>query len=385
MSSEISIIISISLIIFFSPLISNFLKIPTVAVEIILGSIFLYFNLISNNHIFELVAHLGFYYLMFLAGLEVDLKKIVTISNSLLKRSLLYILLLYSLSITIAFYLDLDKIFIVILPLISVGLIATLKKEYGNKDWIKLSITVGLIGEIISIIVLTIVSAGLEFGNEWLFYKTIILFTIFIIFILIFYKFFHHIIWWYPELKTYLMPKVDTQERDIRLSMAIFFLMISFMIFLKLEIALGAFLAGIFIITFFEHNKQLPRKLEHFGFGWLVPIFFIYIGVSLNIESVLKDNLITTALLITFAMISIRVLSASILIKDLGHQKSLLIALSHSMPLTLLIAVASLAYHNNSLSEFYYYAFILASILEVLIIMILIRLVHTIFIKFNNK
>jgi Kef-type K+ transport system membrane component KefB len=385
MSSEISIIISISLIIFFSPLISNFLKIPTVAVEIILGSIFLYFNLISNNHIFELVAHLGFYYLMFLAGLEVDLKKIVTISNSLLKRSLLYILLLYSLSITIAFYLDLDKIFIVILPLISVGLIATLKKEYGNKDWIKLSITVGLIGEIISIIVLTIVSAGLEFGNEWLFYKTIILFTIFIIFILIFYKFFHHIIWWYPELKTYLMPKVDTQERDIRLSMAIFFLMISFMIFLKLEIALGAFLAGIFIITFFEHNKQLPRKLEHFGFGWLVPIFFIYIGVSLNIESVLKDDLITTALLITFAMISIRVLSASILIKDLGHQKSLLIALSHSMPLTLLIAVASLAYHNNSLSEFYYYAFILASILEVLIIMILIRLVHTIFIKFNNK
>jgi len=385
MSSEISIIISISLIIFFSPLISNFLKIPTVAVEIILGSIFLYFNLISNNHIFELVAHLGFYYLMFLAGLEVDLKKIVTISNSLLKRSLLYILLLYSLSITIAFYLDLDKIFIVILPLISVGLIATLKKEYGNKDWIKLSITVGLIGEIISIIVLTIVSAGLEFGNEWLFYKTIILFTIFIIFILIFYKFFHHIIWWYPELKTYLMPKVDTQERDIRLSMAIFFLMISFMIFLKLEIALGAFLAGIFIITFFEHNKQLPRKLEHFGFGWLVPIFFIYIGVSLNIESVLKDDLITKALLITFAMISIRVLSASILIKDLGHQKSLLIALSHSMPLTLLIAVASLAYHNNSLSEFYYYAFILASILEVLIIMILIRLVHTIFIKFNNK
>ena len=153
------------------------------------------------------------------------------------------------------------------------------------------------------------------------------------------------------------------------------------MIFLKLEIALGAFLAGIFIITFFEHNKQLPRKLEHFGFGWLVPIFFIYIGVSLNIESVLKDDLITTALLITFAMISIRVLSASILIKDLGHQKSLLIALSHSMPLTLLIAVASLAYHNNSLSEFYYYAFILASILEVLIIMILIRLVHTIFIK----
>ena len=37
------------------------------------------------------------------------------------------------------------------------------------------------------------------------------------------------------------MPEVDHQEQDIRISMAIFFLMITVMMYLHLEIAFGAF------------------------------------------------------------------------------------------------------------------------------------------------
>jgi len=383
-ASDISIIISISLIIFASPLISKFIRIPTVPVEIILGALAVYFTFMSEHAIFDLVAEVGFLYLMFLAGLEVDLKRLVNISSSVLKRSLLYLLVIYSLATAGTYYLELSKIFIVILPLISIGLIASLKKEYGNKDWIKLSITVGLIGEIISIIVLTTASAALEFGYVWEFYKTMILFGLFMIFMLIVYKLFHNLIWWYPEIKTYLMPKVDNQEQDIRLSMAIFFLMIAFMIYLKLEVAFGAFLAGTFIITFFEHNKQLPKKLEHFGFGWLVPIFFISVGASFDLRELFSEGLMQTALLIAGAMVLIRVIGASLFVRDLGHQKALLLGLSHSMPLTLLIAVATLAFHNHSITQFYYYAFVLASILEVITVMIAIRGLNHIFVKFNS-
>ena len=59
----------------------------------------------------------------------------------------------------------------------------------------------------------------------------------------------------------------------------------------------------------------------------------------------------------------------------MGWNRFFMIGLSHSMPLTLLIAVATLAYHNHSITQFYYYAFILASILEVLVVMILIRII----------
>ncbi len=385
MTEEILIIITISIIIFISPLVSKFTKIPTVPVEIILGAIAVYFSLIVEHTILELVAELGFLYLMFLAGLEVDLKRIINSDSSILKKSLLYNAVLFSLSIFITWYFDLSKIFIVTLPLISIGILATLKKEYGEEDWVSLSILVGLVGEIVSIIVLTAVSAGLELGFRWEFAKTMMLFIVFLLSLLVVYKIFHNLLWWYPEIKRYLMPDDDHQEQDIRVSMTIFFLMITIMIYLKLEVAFGAFIAGTFIKTFFEHNKALPTKLEHFGFGWLVPIFFISVGASFEIEALFHDGLFRVALLIVAAMIFIRVVASFLFMKELKGGRFLLIGLSHSMPLTLLIAVTTLAYHNHSITQFYYYAFILASILEVLIVMIIIKLLtHFLFRKNIN-
>ncbi|MEA1915429.1 MAG: cation:proton antiporter [Campylobacterota bacterium] len=376
MDHNILIIIAVSGILFISPLISQLIKVPTIPIEIVLGSLISHYVFINSSHIFDLVAELGFLYLMFLAGLEVDLKKLLKISPQILKRSLLYIALLYVLSLVAALYLGLSHIFIVILPLISIGLLAVLKKEYGNEPWIDLAITAGLIGEIVSIILLTTVSAGLEFGVGYEFYKSLLLLALVFVLMIVIYKLFHNAIWWYPQIKTLLMPKDDMQNQDIRLSMAIFFLMIAIMLYLHLEVAFGAFIAGTFIATFFEHNKALPHKLEQFGFGFLVPIFFISIGASFNLESIFEDNLVFTAFQITIAMILIRFFAALVFIKDLKFKSTLLLSLSHSMPLTLLIAVATLAFDNNSIDRFYYYAFILASILEVLIGMISIRIVH---------
>jgi Kef-type K+ transport system membrane component KefB len=377
-SDEIILIITISTIIFSSPLISKLIKVPVIPIEIFLGSVAAYIGFISSNHTFELVAELGFLYLMFLAGLEVDLKQLFKVSPTILKKGVVYSLMLYVLAIIISFAFDLSKIFIVTMPLISIGLLAALKKEYGNLPWINLAITIGLIGEIIAIIVLTAVSAGLEFGLGGEFYSTLIKLSIVFVIMVVFYYFFHNLIWWKPSLKDYLMPQNDSQEQDIRVSMGIFFLMVAAMIHLHLEVALGAFMAGVFIKTFFEHNKLLPSKLEHFGFGWLVPIFFIWIGSSFNLESIFMEKLIQTALMITGFMIFIRVASSMVFLKDLGAQKTILFALSHSMPLTLLIAVATLAYQNQSISQFFYYAFILSAIFEVIIGMISIRIISKI-------
>jgi Kef-type K+ transport system membrane component KefB len=386
MSEEISIIITISLIIFTSPLISKILRLPTITIEIMLGAVAVYFAFIVEHAILHLVAELGFLYLMFLAGLEVDLKKLVNISPSILKKSLIFNLILFSLSALITWYLDLSKLFIVILPLISIGILAALKKEYGDVEWIRLAIVVGLIGEIVSIFALTTVSALLEFGINFEFYKTMILFTVFLVSMLFIYKLFHNLIWWYPGIKAYLMPEKDHQEQDIRMSMAIFFLMITVMMYLHLEVAFGAFIAGTFITTFFEeHNKQLPHKLEHFGFGWLVPIFFISVGASFEIEAIFQEGLVVKALLITLAMIIIRLIASTLFIKDIGLNKFFMLGLSLSMPLTLLIAVTTIAYNNHSITQEYYYAFILAAILEVLIVMIAIRILsHFISLKDSN-
>jgi Kef-type K+ transport system membrane component KefB len=70
-----------------------------------------------------------------------------------------------------------------------------------------------------------------------------------------------------------------------------------------------------------------------------------------------------------------RIISALIFVKIIGSKNSFLMALSHSMPLTLVIAVATLAHTTGHLEKIDYYASILASIFEVIIGLILIKLI----------
>lgn len=375
--SEVSIIVTISVIILISPYLAKIVNIPTTPIEIILGMLAGFFGFIGYNHFFELIAEVGFFYLMFLAGTEVNLKVFKDEDNKHIKMSLIYIIFLYILSFLIVKSLNFSNIIIVMLPLISVGLIVTLYKDF-DKDtkWLNLAMTIGVLGELISIIVLTITGASLKYGFGFELYMTLGLLALFILVIVLAYKGLKIIFWWYPSIKTYLIPLgEDKDEKDIRLSMAIFFLMIAVMLLLNLEVAFGAFIAGVFITSFFSHHKELPHKLSTFGFGFLVPIFFVYIGSTFQMTSLFEDGLIVQALIITVSMISIRLIASLIFRKILSVKEWIYLSLSHSMPLTLLIAIASLAYHNNSIDKFYYYVFILASIFEVIVVMISIKLI----------
>ncbi|BCD62985.1 cation:proton antiporter [Nitratiruptor sp. YY08-26] len=374
--NEIAIITTISLIIFSSPFLAKFTKLPTSVIEIALGTLFGTWGFLHHVPLFELVAEFGFLYLMFLAGLEVDLKKILAIDKKTLKKGFLYIGALYLLSFLLVKNLRFENIFIAIFPLISVGLIAALRKEYGkNYTWLNLSIAIGSLGEVVSIAILTIISTGLEFGFGTEFYKKIFILSLFLLLVLGAFKLLQVLFWWYPEIKTTLMPKIDNEEQDIRLSMALFFLFISLMLYLHLEVAFGAFIAGIFIATFFEHKRSLPHKLSSFGFGFLVPIFFIYTGSSFKIVSLLVSDISYSALLIAAIMICIRIIAAFVFYDIMKLKEQILFALSHSMPLTLLVAIATIALHTKFIDESEYMAFILASIIEVLFTMITIRLI----------
>jgi Kef-type K+ transport system membrane component KefB len=385
MSDNVVLITTISLIIIFSPFIAKFLRLPTTPIEIMLGSVFGYIGFISNEHLFDLVAEFGFLYLMFIAGSEINLKNTLKTPKSVVKKVIIYLSILYMVSISFSIYVDLGKIFMVLLPLISVGLVATLSKEYGKTPWLGLSMTAGGIGELISIGILTLTSAALSSGFSLGFLNTILALILFIAFMVLIFHSMQLIFWWYPKISTSLMPVNDNKEQDIRLSMGIFFLLVGAMLYLKLELAFGAFLAGIFIPTFFEHKQELPEKLASFGFGFLIPIFFIHIGSSFNLDSFAMEGLIQKALLITFVMIIMRVLASLVFIKELGLIDSILMGLSHSMPLTLLIAMATLAFNAHSIDTLHYDAFILAALFQVIFVMIIIKLINNYKFKGKNR
>ena len=376
MSDNVVLITTISLIIIFSPFIAKVLKLPTTPVEIIFGSILGYIGFLHTEHLFNIVAEIGFLYLMFIAGTEINLKNVLKTPATLMKKVVLYLVILYAFSISLSLYLDLGKIFMVLLPLISVGLVASLSKEYGKTPWLALSMTAGGIGEVVSIGFLTLTSAALQSGFGIGLAKAVAALVIFLLFMFLLFRAIELLFWWFPTVATSLMPHDDNKEQDIRLSMGIFFILVGAMLYLKLELAFGAFLAGIFIPTFFEHKKELPEKLASFGFGFLIPIFFIHIGSSFNLEALFMDGLITKALLITLAMTMMRLIASLVFIKELKLVDSLLMGLSHSMPLTLLIAMATLAYNGKSITELYYYALILASLFQAIAIMVIIKLIN---------
>ena len=376
--TNIILILTLSLLIWGSPFVAKFLRLPIPPVEIILGSIVAYFGLVGHNQYFTLIAEVGFLYLMFLAGMEVDLKQITKSPKIVIQRSMLFLFFMVFFSIIFGFIFDLHVIVIISMPLISIGLLASLSKVYGKEEpWIRLAFIAGVLGEILSIAALTIFDAAITTGSPLDLVLKIGYLLLFIFVIYILYKMFNLLFWWYPELKSTLVPKLDTSAQDIRLSMALFFILIAVMLSLELEVALGAFIAGIAISAFFHHEKELEEKMSSLGFGFLVPLFFIHVGSSFDLKALPLEGVVSGALLITVLMIVSR-LFAAIVLKGIsgGSKDALLIALSLSMPLTLLVAVATIGYDTKLLDLLTYYQLILASIFEILISMTIIKMLQ---------
>jgi Kef-type K+ transport system membrane component KefB len=375
--TSITLILTLSLLIWSSPFVAKFLRLPIPAVEIILGSLFAYLGFIGHNQYFDLIAEVGFLYLMFLAGMEVDLKQITKSPREILRSSILFLTLMALFSFGSGLLFGLNTIVIISMPLISIGLLASLSKTYGKEQpWIKLAFIAGILGEIISIAVLTVFDAASTTGMTFELLEKIAYLIAFMLAVYILYRLLHLLFWWFPELKRTLVPQFDTSDQDIRLAMALFFILISMMLALDLELALGSFIAGVAISAFFHHEKALETKMSSLGFGFLVPLFFIHVGASFDIKALMVEGVVTGALLITFLMLLSRILAAVVLKKINGSRDALLIGLSLSMPLTLLIAVATIGYETKLLDLLSYYQLILASIFEILIVMSTIKILQ---------
>ncbi|NWF66507.1 MAG: cation:proton antiporter [Campylobacterales bacterium] len=367
-------ILTIAIIIMFSPMVSKITNIPVVVVEISFGMLAGFFGFLYADPTLKIIAKFGFLYLMFLAGLEINLKLVKTIKKNLSFNVTLYFVMLYFIAFLICMIFKLNFVYLVALPIFSLGMLMMLIKEYGkNELWLNLALSIGVVGEIVSILALTILSGWLEFGFGLGFYKSIL--TIFIVLFIgiLMLKLFQIIFWWFPEAKKYIIPDIDRLDQDIRFSISLFFILVAVMMYIKIDLVLGAFLAGLFLKLYFHQKEELIEKLSSFGFGFFAPIFFIYTGSTVKID-VLDLEILKHAMLIILAIISIRLISSFVAFyKYLKTKQTILFALSDSMPLTFIVAIAMLAYNNNIISEKEYFSFIIASMIDGLFLMIFIR------------
>ncbi len=370
-----------------SPFVSRITKIPVVVIEILLGSLGAYAGLIVENEFYLVLAKVGFLYLMFLAGMEVNLREFDFAKTSLLRRTLLFFVIIYSSSLFLFFNYNLSAVYLVAFSTFSIGMLIILVKEYGKDEpWLGLALNIGIIGELISIMALTILSGGLEHGYNKDFAIILASLLLFLIAFVLLFKGMRILFWWYPGLKTFIMPHEDAKDQDIRFSMALMFIMVAMMLYLKIDVVLGAFLAGVLITTYFKHKTELPEKLSSFGFGFLVPIFFVHVGSTLSIDAFTDPATLKLALFIASAIIGIRLVSSLVSYTGfLGLKNTILFSLGNSMPLTFMVAIATLGYDANAITRVEYNAFIVASMGGGIFLMIMIKILLTLFAYSTEK
>lgn len=369
-------IITVCIIIMLAPIISKLINAPVVVIEISLGLLAGYFGLLYDNPTLILLAKFGFVYLMFLAGLEINLKLVKVIKATMAWNVILYFISLYTISGVVCWIFDLGITYFVALPIFSLGMLMMLIKEYGKEEpWLNLALSIGVVGEVVSILALTLFSGWIEYGLKVEFFISIITIILVVLGIILVLRFSYLLFWWYPELKKFIMPDSHTDrfDQDIRFALSILLVLVSIMLILKIDVVLGAFTAGLFLKMFFNQKQELLEKMESFGFGFFVPIFFIYTGSTVKLE-IIDLNILKHALFIIVAIISIRLISSYLsFYKYLKFKQTALFALSDSMPLTFMVAISMLAYKYGVITQEDYFSFIIASMIDGLFLMILIR------------
>lgn len=98
-----------------------------------------------------------------------------------------------------------------------------------------------------------------------------------------------------------------TSQTMVRLTMLILLLLVAFSSVLDLDIVLGAFAAG-FVLRYIipDDNYTLEDKLNGLGHGFLIPVFFVISGCSINIKSVADKPILLISFIL--ALIFIRTL-----------------------------------------------------------------------------
>ena len=385
---KVYLVITICAIIMIAPMLSKIIKAPVVVIEIVLGLIAGYLGLIYENETLKLIAKFGFVYLMFLAGLEINFKLVKVIKTTLAWNVVFYFVFLYTISGLMCWLFDLGLTYFVALPIFSLGMIMMLIKEYGKEQpWLNLALSIGVVGEIISILALTLFSGWTEHGLSASFFISILTIISVIAITILGLRVFYIAFWWFPELKKFIIPdsENDRYDQDIRFSLSLLLILVSIMLILKIDVVLGAFTAGLFFKMFFSQKHELQEKIESFGFGFFAPIFFIYTGSTVKLD-IIDLDILKHAMFIMAAIVSIRLISSYLVFyKYLKFKQTTLFALSDSMPLTFTVAIAMLSFNYGLITQAEYFSFIIASMVDGLVLMILIRKLYKWFKLDNTK
>jgi Kef-type K+ transport system membrane component KefB len=357
---------------FIMPFVSRRLSLPSAVGEIFfgLGVGLILKDAFHQTSIISFLGELGFILLMYLAGLEINFEKIKGTPRRELYLYVTMVLLVVALSFAGALFLDQAPIYALIYLTTAVGLLFPVLKETGTieSDTGQTLLIIGSIGEVVSLFSFTFFILYYRFGFTMDSLSHLAQLTAFVVGAYIIYKIFRLVVWWFPGLVGSFVKTGDASESGIRANFANMFTFVALAALLDIELIIGAFLGGMAFGLVFKRRERILERIGGFAYGFLIPVFFIEVGLRFDIRQFIDVSVLLTALEISVMIFFVRIAAALVLLfSRLSITAILLVAIANSFPLTLLVAIATFGVKNNILSGGQGAAILLAAVLTALI------------------
>jgi Kef-type K+ transport system membrane component KefB/Trk K+ transport system NAD-binding subunit len=392
-SNEFSSLLVVLALAFFVPLLINrFKALPVVVGEIIAGLIFAQLGLLdpAESNTLTLFSNIGLAFLMFLAGLEIDIPaffKNGKDKNQKQKLSLpALILIIYAVTLLLGTggsYLLTQwgmPANIILLTLIfgatSLGVVLPVLKNRGilhtnSGQAIFLGSTVD---DLFTVILLTVYILFTQHGLNIQILSFLLILILFIVIARIGLQFFRlpRVVKLFDELSQ------ATVQIKVRGAIVILLIFVVLAESLGVELILGAFLAGMLVSLFKSpQDDSLVHKLEAFGFGLFVPIFFIVTGANLNIDALIANpqNLIFLPAILVISIL-VKLLPALLLKSRIGWRSSIAAGFLLNTHLSIEVAIAVVGEQLGLLSPATSAAIIVFAIITVILMPLIFNLIQ---------
>ncbi len=325
------------------PLAARRLRLPAMILEIGFGMTLaqLGFRDAFSGQWLPFLAEFGFLMLMFVAGLEIDF---TAISAEPPRRLVVYLLVFVStflLSLAASKVMGHGVFLALVLSTTSLGLVLPALRETGlsKKPMGQTALVSATMADFLTLFFLTGLVLYHDYGIGWHMVRPMPVFLLFgaVLWAVKLWA------WWYPERAVALTGESDPMELSVRAAMALLFIFVAMAEFMGMEPILGAFLGGAVISWVFPEKRLLDEKLSGFAFGFLIPIFFIHVGIRFPLGALAsRQTLLTSLALLVVAFVVKLGPSLFFCLRGLGLREALTVGLLLSARLSLIIAAAEI-------------------------------------------
>ena len=337
------------------------LRLPVVVGEILAGIVIgrSGLHLVGEDPMLDILALLGFAYLMFLSGLEVDFDAVLPrpgawqgswkerLSNPLSQGTAIFVLtvgvaLLGGLGLHMLDAADDPWLMALILATTSLGVVVPVLKERGlmNQAYGQSLLVAAVIADFATML---LVSVYVVLNTHGLSPEVLLVLLLFGAFGTA-YRIASLARARFPGLTLFRNVSDATAQIDVRGAFAIGLAFIALAQGLGVEMILGAFLGGALISLVADRgSSELHHKLDVFGYAFFIPIFFIMVGVRFDLAAVL-DSPQTLLLVPVLLVLAYAVKLAASLLFRISHSWRATLAggVLLSSHLSLEIAVAAI-------------------------------------------